>query len=77
MNGIGNVMWSYLFFRRHRPDWALVQVVPFWGTVFWMYWTSRPLSYEAGIWFAPYLFWVIVATKLNRDVVKLNGPFSG
>jgi len=77
LNGVGNVMWSYLFFRRRRPDWALVQVVPFWGTVFWMYWTSRPLSYEAGIWFAPYLLWVAIATKLNRDVVKLNGPFSG
>jgi tryptophan-rich sensory protein len=42
-----------------------------------MYWASRPLSYEAGIWFAPYLTWVTAAIWLNRDVVKLNGPFSG
>lgn len=77
LNGSGNVLWSYLFFRRRRPDWALVQVLPFWGTVFWMYWTSRPLAYEAGIWFAPYLAWVAIATVLNRDVVRLNGPFQG
>lgn len=77
VNGLGNIHWSYLFFRRRRPDWALIQVFPFWASVFWMYWTSRPLAYEAGIWFAPYLTWVAVATWLNRDVVRLNRPFTG
>lgn len=76
LNGVGNIHWSWLFFRRRRPDWALRQVVPFWITIFWMYWTSRPLSYEAGIWFAPYLAWVLAAIWLNRDVVRLNGPFA-
>lgn len=77
LNGIGNIHWSYLFFRKRRPDWAMIQVFPFWGTVFQMYWTSRPLAYEAGIWFAPYLTWVAIAIWLNRDVVRLNRPFTG
>lgn len=75
LNGVGNVWWSWLFFRRQRPDWALRQVGPFWLSVFWMYWTTRPLAYAAGIWFAPYLGWVAVATYLNWTVVRLNGPF--
>lgn len=77
VNGLSNVMWSVLFFRLQRPDWAMVQVVPFWGTIFWMYWCSRPLAYEAGIWFAPYLGWVVIATYLNWMIVRLNGPFRG
>lgn len=76
VNGIGNITWSYLFFRLKRPDWALIQVVPFWLSILWMYWASRPLAYEAGIWFAPYLTWVAIATVLNRDIVRLNGPFN-
>lgn len=77
VNALGNVMWSYLFFQRKRPGWALMQVLPFFASIFWMYWTSRPLAYEAGIWYAPYLLWVTAAIKLNWDVVKLNRPFSG
>jgi tryptophan-rich sensory protein len=75
INALGNVWWSWLFFRRRRPDWALRQVVPFWCSIFLMYWTTRPLAYTAGIWFAPYLGWVAIATYLNWTVVKLNGPF--
>ena len=78
VNGVGNVWWSWLFFSgRAAPDWALWQVGPFWGSIFWMYWTSRPLAYEAGIWFAPYLTWVTIAIYLNWTIVKLNGPFRG
>lgn len=77
VNGIGNIHWSYLFFRKRRPDHALVQVPFFYLSIFWMYWTTRPLAYEAGIWFAPYITWVTAAIKLNWDVVQLNRPFHG
>lgn len=77
VNGIGNVWWSWLFFRSKRPDWALWQVFPFWCSILWMYWTSRPLAVEAGIWFAPYLTWVAAAIYLNWCVVQLNAPFRG
>lgn len=77
VNGFGNLWWSWLFFRSKRPDWAMWQVIPFWLSIFWMYWASRPLAYDAGIWFAPYLGWVAIAVYLNWTVVKLNGPFPG
>lgn len=62
---------------RRRPDWALLQVPFFYLSILFMYWTTRPLAYEAGIWFAPYIAWVTAAIKLNWDVVRLNGPFAG
>lgn len=77
VNGAGNVWWSWLFFRAKRPDWAMRQVIPFWCSILWMYWCSRPLAYEAGIWFAPYLTWVSAAIYLNWCVVQLNAPFKG
>lgn len=77
VNGLGNIHWSWLFFRSRRPDWALWQVGPFWLSILWMYWASRPLAPEAGIWFAPYLAWVAVAVYLNWTIVRLNGPFTG
>lgn len=77
VNGAGNVWWSWLFFRAKRPDWAMWQVIPFWCSILWMYWCSRPLAYEAGIWFAPYLTWVAAAIYLNWCVVQLNAPFKG
>lgn len=77
LNAFGNLWWSWLFFRSKRPDWAMWQVIPFWCSIFFMYWASRPLAYDAGIWFAPYLTWVAAAVYLNWCVVQLNAPFRG
>ncbi len=77
VNGLGNIHWSYLFFRRRRPDWAFVQVWPFYASIWWMAWAAYTLSPSAALWFAPYLLWVTAAIKLNRDVVQLNRPFTG
>ena len=33
INGTLNVVWSALFFRLHRPDWALIEVVFLWLSV--------------------------------------------
>lgn len=77
VNGLGNIHWSYLFFRRRRPDWAQLQVLPFYASIWWMAWTAYTLTPDAGIWFVPYILWVTAAIKLNWDVVQLNRPFSG
>jgi translocator protein len=77
LNGLGNLWWSWLFFRSKRPDWAMWQVFPFYASIWFMYWTTRPLAHAAGIWFAPYLLWVTAAIYLNWCVVKLNAPFRG
>jgi benzodiazapine receptor len=77
VNGLGNIHWSYLFFRKRRPDWAQLQVLPFYASIWWMAWTAYTLTPDAGIWFVPYILWVTAAIKLNWDVVQLNRPFSG
>jgi tryptophan-rich sensory protein len=76
-NGLGNMAWSLLFFRWQRPDWALVEVVPFWATIVGMIVAVRPLDRTAVWMLAPYLGWVSFATVLNAAIVRLNRPFGG
>src|SRR5271166_3619372 len=33
INGVLNVLWSPLFFKLRRPDWALYELAPFWVSV--------------------------------------------
>jgi tryptophan-rich sensory protein len=77
LNGFLNVLWSALFFRLHRPDWALFEVAFLWLSVFalivafWRY--ARPAS----LLLLPYLAWVTFAAILNLAIVRLNAPFTG
>jgi benzodiazapine receptor len=75
LNYLLNLMWSYLFFRRRRPDWAFVQVFPFMGTILLMMYAVAPLSWPAVLLLVPYLCWVSFATVLNATIIKLNRPF--
>ena len=76
-NGLGNMLWSYLFFARRRPDWAFVEVLPFWATIVAMIVVVWPLSATAALLCVPYLLWVGFASFLNWTVVQLNRPFGG
>jgi benzodiazapine receptor len=73
-NAFLNILWSLLFFRLHHPDWALIEVVPFWLSIVALIVTSRR-SPTAWLWLLPYLFWVVFAGALNAAVVALNPPF--
>jgi translocator protein len=76
-NGLLNVAWSFLFFKWRRPDWALLEVVPFWLSIgFLMLVCARHDSWAPWL-LLPYLLWVAFAAALNRAVVRLNGPFGG
>lgn len=77
VNGILNVLWSLLFFRLHRPDWALGEVLLLWLSVLVLVIVLGRLSRAAGWLLAPYLLWVAFAGFLNYTVVKLNAPFGG
>ncbi len=77
VNGLGNMLWSYLFFYRRRPDLAFVEVLPFWVTIVAMILVLRPLSATAAWLCVPYLLWVGFASFLNWTVVRLNRPFGG
>jgi len=75
MNAFFNVLWSLLFFRLHRPDWALVEVVVLWLSIVVLIAGLRKYS-RASTWLlAPYLAWVSFAAVLNAAIVRLNPGF--
>ena len=74
-NFLFHLLWSPLFFKYQRPDWALVEVVFLWLSVtamLAMTWSLIPL---AGILVLPYFLWVTFAALLNAKIVQLNAPF--
>lgn len=75
VNGALNVLWSLLFFTLHRPDWALIEVVPLWLSVLAMAVICGRRARLAGWLLLPYLAWVAFAAYLNLTIVRLNGPF--
>lgn len=74
-NGFLNILWSLLFFRLQRPDWALVEVMFLWLSVGSLLVYSWRRSMLASILVLPYLLWVTFAGYLNMMIVRLNGPF--
>ncbi|CAN5376450.1 tryptophan-rich sensory protein [soil metagenome] len=75
LNGFLNVLWSLLYFRLHRPDWALFEVVPLWLSVLALIVVLARDSPKSSWLLAPYLVWVAFAGALNYATVHLNGPF--
>jgi tryptophan-rich sensory protein len=76
LNAVLNVLWSVLFFRLHRPDWALVEVGFLWLSIAALIVVLTPVSKAAGWLLVPYLAWVTFAALLNFAVVRLNHPFA-
>ena len=74
-NALLNVLWSELFFNARRPDWSLIEVVPFWLSVAALAAALWPRSRKAAWLLVPYLAWVAFAGWLNLRVVQLNPPF--
>lgn len=68
-----NCGWSWLFFGRHNPGLAFVEVLLLWAAIaatmvaFWF------RSTVAGLLFVPYLAWVSFASVLNFAIWRLNG----
>ena len=75
VNFVCHALWSPLFFKRHRPDWALIEVTFLWSSILAMIVFLAPFSALAAWLLAPYLAWVSFASFLNWTIVKLNGPF--
>jgi translocator protein len=74
-NGFLNVLWSLLFFKVKRPDWALLEVALLWLSIVVMIALTRRYAPRAALLLVPYLVWVTLAAALNYEVVRLNGPF--
>lgn len=75
VNGVLNITWSVLFFRLHRPDWALVEVVLLWASIVALMFFIARLSRLASALLIPYFVWVTFASVLNYSIVQLNAPF--
>jgi tryptophan-rich sensory protein len=72
VNALLNVLWSALFFRLHRPDWALLEVVLLWLSILVLMLALRRVVPRAALLLLPYLVWVSYAAFLNLAVVRLN-----
>jgi tryptophan-rich sensory protein len=75
VNGLLNMLWSYLYFRLERPDYALVEVCVLQLTNFALIGLLAPISQNASLCMVPYAVWVAFAGFLNLTVVRLNRPF--
>ena len=75
LNGFLNILWSLLFFRFHRPDLAVIEVLALWlsvGALIVIIWRR---SMVGAVLMLPYLLWVTFAGYLDMTIVHLNGPF--
>jgi benzodiazapine receptor len=75
LNGVFNILWSWFFFWRRRPDLALREVGALWLSVLGI---MLLLAHYAGltwVFLLPYLLWVSFASFLNYTIVRLNPPF--
>jgi len=75
LNGFLNILWSLLFFRLHRPDWAMVESIALWLSVAALIVLIWRRSMGGALLLVPYLLWVTFAGYLNMTIVHLNGPF--
>ena len=76
LNGFLNITWSLLFFRLHRPDWAMIESIGLWLSVLALILVIWRRSMIGAVMLVPYLLWVTFAAYLTMTVVRLNGPFS-
>jgi len=75
VNGLFHFLWSPLFFKLRRPDWALWETPFLWASILALAIFLRPMSVLASWLIVPYLAWVSFAWILNWQIVKLNRPF--
>jgi translocator protein len=75
VNVVLNILWSLLYFKLQRPDWALYEVILLWLSIVALIVGLWRLSKLASLLLLPYGVWVGLAAALNLATVQLNGPF--
>jgi translocator protein len=75
LNAFLNVFWSLLYFRLHRPDWALIEVAFLWLSILALMIQLHRYAAMSSWLLLAYLLWVAFAAFLNLATVRLNGPF--
>jgi tryptophan-rich sensory protein len=76
VNAVFHLLWSPLFFKLKRPDWALIEVTFLWASILALVIGLAPYSTTASWLVVPYLMWVSFASWLNYAIVDLNKPFT-
>lgn len=71
-NAVLHLLWSPLFFKLKRPDWALIEVLFLWASLVALVVGLAPISSKASMLIWPYLAWVTFASWLNWQIVRLN-----
>ncbi len=70
LNGFLNVLWSLLYFRLRRPDWALMEVgLSLWLSVLVLMLVLGRYSKGRQLLLVPYLAWIAIAGALNWGTV--------
>ena len=72
INAFFNILWSVLFFRMRRPDWALIEAFPLWLSILAPIILFGRYSHTASWLLVPYLVWVTFAIRLNYKIIQLN-----
>ncbi len=67
-----NALWSPLFFGRHQPLWALIDIAVLWLGVLVTLAAFARVSRPAAWLLAPYMAWVTFASALNFSLWQLN-----
>jgi tryptophan-rich sensory protein len=75
INGALNIFWTILFFRLHRPDWAMFELVFLWLSIAVLLTVCARYSRLAALLLVPYIAWVTIAGVLNWQVIQMNGAF--
>ncbi len=76
-NGGLNILWSYLFFKIRRPDYAQTEVKFLWLSIVLPMIVLFIYAGNSWLYLLPYLLWVSFAACLNYTIVGLNAPFEG
>jgi tryptophan-rich sensory protein len=75
LNAFLNILWSLMFFRMQRPDWAFAELLLLWLSILFLLIYTGRISRLSSLLLVPYLIWVTIAGALNWQVIELNGPF--
>lgn len=67
-----NAGWSFLFFGRRSPLYALVEIICLWGAIVLTLAMFFRISKLAGFLLLPYLLWTTFAAVLNFSIWRLN-----
>ena len=67
-----NVLWTYVFFGRRAPGWALAEVAVLLVAIAATVASFSKVSRTAALLLVPYLLWTGFASVLNFSVWRLN-----